>query len=84
MPKPLLFLLIPVLTLLLVRLLRAPLKLALRLLCNTALGLLALYLIECTALYTGITLGMNLWNALTVGVLGLPGLGLLLLLQWIL
>ena len=33
---------------------------------------------------TGITLGLNLWNALVVGVLGLPGLVLLLLTQWVL
>ena len=37
-----------------------------------------------TAAYTGIALGMNLTNALVVGVLGLPGFVLLLLLQWVL
>lgn len=30
----------------------------------------------------GLSLGVNLFNALTVGVLGLPGLGLLLMLNW--
>ena len=33
---------------------------------------------------TGLTLGLNLWNALVIGILGLPGFGLLLLVQWIL
>ena len=33
---------------------------------------------------TGLTLGVNWFNALTVGVLGLPGLGLLLLVKWVL
>ena len=33
---------------------------------------------------TGIALGINLWNALVVGVLGVPGLVLLLLVQWVL
>ena len=33
---------------------------------------------------TGITLGLNLWNALVIGVLGLPGFLLLLLTQWVL
>lgn len=72
------------LTLILLRVLKTPLKLALRLLINTLLGFAALYIIERTAGYTGITLGLNLWNALVVGILGVPGLGLLLLLQWIL
>ena len=30
----------------------------------------------------GVSLGVNLFNALVLGVLGLPGLGLLLLLRW--
>ncbi len=72
------------LTLILLRVLKTPLKLALRLLINTLLGFAALYIIELTAGYTGIALGLNLWNALVVGILGVPGLGLLLLLQWIL
>ena len=33
---------------------------------------------------TGIALGLNLWNALVIGVLGLPGFVLLLLVQWVL
>lgn len=31
----------------------------------------------------GLALGVNLFNALTVGLLGLPGLALLLMLGWI-
>ena len=37
-----------------------------------------------TAGLTGIALGLNLWNALVIGVLGVPGLALLLLVQWVL
>ncbi len=66
------------------RLLRRPLKLALRVVLNSALGLLALWLLDSTAPVTGLTLGVNWFNALTVGVLGLPGLGLLLLVKWVL
>ena len=55
-----------------VRLFRKPLKLALRVVLNS------------TAPVTGLTLGVNWFNALTVGVLGLPGLGLLLLVKWVL
>ena len=65
----------------LIRIFRSPLKLVGKLLLNTLLGFLALWL---TSAYTGIALGMNLTNALVVGVLGLPGFVLLLLLQWVL
>ena len=66
------------------RLLRRPLKLALRVVLNSARGLLALWLLDSTAPVTGLTLGVNWFNALTVGVLGVPGLGLLLLVKWVL
>lgn len=66
------------------RIFKAPLRLALKLLLNTFLGFLALYLVGLTAPWTGITLGLNLWNALIIGILGLPGFVLLLLVQWIL
>ena len=68
----------------LVRVFRAPLRLALRLLGNTLLGFLALWVVDLTAGVTGIALGLNLWNALVIGVLGLPGFVLLLLVQWVL
>ena len=63
----------------LIRVFQAPLRLALKLLANTALGFLALWVVNLTAGVTGITLGLNLWNALVIGVLGLPGFVLLLL-----
>ena len=68
----------------LVRIFRAPLRLAMKVLGNTLLGFLALWGVQLTAGATGIALGLNLWNALVVGVLGLPGLLLLLLTQWVL
>ena len=68
----------------LVRIFRTPLKLAVRLLGNTALGFLALWCANLAAPVTGLALGLNLWNALTVAVLGLPGFILLLLAQWVL
>ena len=30
-----------------------------------------------------VALGVNVWNALVIGVLGLPGFVLLLLVQWV-
>ena len=56
-----------------VRLFRGPVKLALR-----------VWLLNLTAALTGIRLGLNVFNALFIGVLGVPGFGLLLLLQWVL
>ena len=66
------------------RLVAAPLKLALRLIFHSALGFGAVWLINATSAFSGLSLGLNLFNSLTIGILGLPGLGLLLLLQWIL
>jgi len=51
---------------------------------NSALGFGAVWLLNLTAAVTGIRLGLNVFNALFIGVLGVPGFGLLLLLQWVL
>ena len=64
-----------------VRLFAAPLKFVLKLILNTLLGFLALFLLGLTAPLTGFALGLNLFNALVIGILGVPGLVLLLLLQ---
>ena len=61
----------------------APLKLLLKAGLNTLLGLAALALVNATSSFTGIALGFNLFNALVVGVLGAPGLALLILVQWV-
>ena len=68
----------------LVRLLRKPLRLAVRLAVNTALVFAARWLVGATAGLTGITLGVNLFNAALIGALVLPGFLLLLLSQWVL
>ena len=68
----------------LLRVFQAPLKVAVKLLANTLLGFLALWVVNLTSGITGLTLGMNFWNALVSGVLGLPGFGLLLLVHWVL
>ena len=66
------------------RLFKTPLKLALRTAGNTALGFGALWAVNLTTTYTGLSLGLNLFNALAIAVLGIPGLGLLLLVKWVL
>jgi inhibitor of the pro-sigma K processing machinery len=68
----------------LLRIFRAPLRLALKLLLNTLMGFAALWLVNLTAGFTGLALGVNLWNSLVIAILGFPGLILLILLQWIL
>ena len=68
----------------LLRIFSAPIRLALKVLGNTLLGFLALWTVNLTAGVTGIALGLNLMNALVIGILGLPGFVLLLLVQWVL
>ena len=64
-----------------VQLFSTPLRLALKVLLNTLLGFAALFLTNLAGNATGLTLGMNLLNALVIGVLGVPGLVLLVLLK---
>ena len=60
--------------------LRKPAALLGKLALRSALGLAAL----AAGRALGLTLGVNLVNALVLGLLGVPGFGLLLLLQWVL
>ena len=64
------------------RLTKSPLKTVFRVAGNAALGFGALWLLGRTV--PGLHLGLNVFNSLVIGVLGLPGFGLLLLLQWVL
>lgn len=73
-----------VLLFLTMKLLSSPLRIAFRAALNTLLGLGALLLVEATGGITGLSLGVNLVNAVVVGILGVPGLGLLFLAQWVL
>lgn len=66
------------------RLFSAPLRLALKVAFNSALGFGAVWLLNLTTSVTGLSLGLNWFNALLIGILGLPGFGLLLLVQWVL
>lgn len=66
------------------RLFAAPLRLALKVAFNSALGFGAVWLLNLTTTVTGLSLGLNWFNALLIGILGLPGFGLLLLVQWVL
>ena len=59
---------------------RRPLGWLLKLLARSALGL---GFLAQSGLAAGLALGVNAFNALTLGLLGLPGLGLLFLFRWV-
>ena len=63
--------------------LRKPLHSLWRLFLRSLGGLAALTLFSPLGMYIGVTLGINPVNALILGLLGTPGFGLLLMLQWI-
>lgn len=65
-------------------LLKRPLSGLLRLLGRTGVGLACLTLFAPVGQFFGASLGINLVNALILGVLGAPGFGLLLMLRWVL
>lgn len=65
-------------------LLRRPVARLLRLALRSSVGLAVLALFSQVSQLIGVSLGVNLINALVLGVLGAPGFGLLLMLQWVL
>ena len=67
----------------LVRLLKTPIRLALKLLLHALAGFVGLGLFNLIGGPAGLSLGLNWINALVTGVLGLPGLGLLVLIKYI-
>lgn len=67
----------------LVLLFHRPLLWLCRVLLRSLLGLGFLALWSVSGIAGGLALGVNAFNALVLGLLGLPGLGLLLLLRWL-
>ena len=65
------------------KLFSTPLRLVLKVGMNTVLGFLALIALDLFSPLLGLHIGINLINALIVGILGLPGLALLVLMQWV-
>ena len=63
-------------------LLHRPAAQLLRLALRSSVGLAVLALFSQVGQLFGINLGVNLINALVLGLLGAPGFGLLLMLQW--
>lgn len=69
--------------LLLAVLLRKLLSQALLIAARTVLGGGLLALLSPLGSILGLNLGVNLYNSLVIGVLGMPGLGLLMMLNWL-
>lgn len=69
---------------LILKLLSAPIRFAGKMLINTLVGFAVLFLLNFAGELVGISLGINWFNALVVGVLGSPGVVLLLLLKYML
>lgn len=65
-------------------LLHRPLGRLLRFVWRSLCGLAALAVFNPVGQLLGVTLGVNWLNALVLGLLGVPGFGLLLMLQWLL
>ena len=69
---------------LLFRLIKAPFKLLMKLLINMALGFVGLIIVNLLGSYVHISLTLNWLNALVAGILGVPGVILLLLIKYLL
>lgn len=64
-------------------LLRRPLGKLGRLAVRSGLWLVFLWLFKSVAPLVGVNLGVNLFNAVILGLLGVPGLAFLMMAQWV-
>ena len=69
---------------LIVKLLSATIRFAFKMLINALVGFAVLFLLNFAGEFVGLSLGINWINAVVVGVLGAPGVVLLLLLKYFL
>ncbi len=78
MPEIISVVVVLVLAFLFIKLLSKPMKWILKLLINTAGGYVALFLLNLLSGFTGIVFDLNFASAAIVGILGLPGVAVLL------
>jgi len=69
---------------LILKLLTAPIRFAAKMLINALVGFVVLFLLNFVGGLVGLSLGINWFNALVVGIFGAPGVVLLLLLKYLL
>ena len=74
---------IGVLLLTIFTILKTPFRLIFKLVLNTATGFIMLFLINYVGSFVNISIGVNWLNAVIIGILGVPGVALILLLQWL-
>lgn len=72
---------IVVICILLLKILAKPIKLAFKLLINAGFGFLILFVVNFFGDFVGFSLGVSFINALVAGVLGVPGVILLVLIK---
>ena len=84
MQTALIIIAIVLIILLFIKLLTTPLRFIVKFIFNTLLGFAVLIIVNFLGSYIGISLGVNWINAVVIGLLGLPGVALLLVLQWLL
>ena len=83
--QEILALVVPVLFIFLfIKILLTPMKLIFKLLLNTGCGFICLFLLNLLSGITGIVFELNFITAAIVGFLGLPGIVLLLVVQYLL
>jgi len=71
------------LIILLFKIIKTPLKWAVKLLLNAASGFIALIVLNFFGKIIGLSLTVNMVNCLVAGILGLPGVVLLILLKYL-
>ncbi|MBE6944940.1 MAG: pro-sigmaK processing inhibitor BofA [Ruminococcaceae bacterium] len=64
-----------------IKLISTPMRWVMKLLINAAGGFVSLFLLNLLSGFTGITFELNLFSALLVGILGLPGVVILLVIK---
>lgn len=74
-------LIITVLSVVLIRLLALPLRLLAKLVIHSGCGFLCLWLLNTVSAFTGVYLPVNAATVLIAGFLGLPGIGVIALLE---
>ena len=72
------------LLILFVKIIRLPLQLLFKLILHAAVGFVALFLFNYLGSYIGVTLEITVFRAVVTGVLGVPGVILLLLFKYLL
>ena len=83
LPQIVYIVLIAAAVILALRIFTLPIRFFFRLLWSTLVGYLLLFLFNAVGSLIGLTLSVNTLTAVIVGVLGIPGLILLLLVRWL-